>query len=95
MLLIKKREKIDFNDDNSLIQFINKKESDLYESKDNKGNRIIVGIEKGIGLRISTYQSNGWIRINDYYIDKEENKIIRTETYEKGEYDNGRRIEEW
>ena len=60
--------------------------SELYNGKDNEGNIIVFGIDKRVGIRVSTYQSNGWIRINEYTIEKDEegNEYIeRAELYDK------------
>lgn len=69
-----------------LINFIKTAESNVYNGTDEDGNTITVGIQKNVGFRISTYQSNGWIRINNYELvtDDEGNPYIQTsETYEK------------
>lgn len=60
-------------------------ESNLYSGKNTEGEEILISIQNGIGMKISTYQNNNWIRINDYTIINEENNqyIERTETYEK------------
>ena len=36
------------------------------------------------GYRVSTYQSNNWIRINEYILD-ENNEVYMSESYEKGD----------
>lgn len=83
---IEELKQIDFNNDNQLIKVIKNTNSDLYSGKDTEGNNISFGIEKGKGIRVSTYQSNGWIRINEYTIeiDDENNEYIeRAELYTK------------
>lgn len=78
---------IDLEDDNSILDILDKvEEATIYNGKDGEDNDIIVAIEPKSGIRVSTYQSNGWIRINDYDIAEDENRqyyIIRSETYEK------------
>lgn len=83
--ILNKRFNLDENE-KELISFIKLAESDMYSGKDEDGNDIVVGIQKDVGFRISTYQSNGWIRINSYEIveDSEGNPYIQeSETYEK------------
>lgn len=77
---------INFEDDNSLIDAILNCKSDIYTGKDVEGNEIVIATQNSVGIRVSTYQSNGWIRINNYDIAEDENRqyyIIRSETYEK------------
>lgn len=83
--LKEKLEKLDLENDNTIIEFINTMESDLYTGKNSEGEDIVVAIQKNVGMRISTYQKNNWIRINEYTIVNEENYqyIEREEIYEK------------
>lgn len=77
---------IDFENDNSLIDAILNCKSDIYTGKDVEGNEIVIATQNSVGIRVSTYQSNGWIRINNYNIAEDENRqyyIIRSEEYEK------------
>lgn len=77
---------IDFNNDKQLIKVIKNTNSDLFSGKDIDGNQISLGIEKGKGIRVSTYQPNGWIRINEYTLefDDENNEYIeRVEMFTK------------
>lgn len=77
---------INFEDDNSLIDAILNCKSDIYTGKDVEGNEIVIATQNSVGIRVSTYQSNGWIRINNYDIAEDENRqyyIIRSEEYEK------------
>lgn len=77
---------INFEDDNSLIDEILNCKSDIYTGKDVEGNEIVIATQNSVGIRVSTYQSNGWIRINNYDIAEDENRqyyIIRSEEYEK------------
>lgn len=72
---------IDFEDDKSIIKAIKTVKSGIYLGKE-----CIVSVQRNVGIRVSTYQSNGWIRINDYDLGKDElvnEIIIRSETYEK------------
>lgn len=83
--VLNKRFNLDENE-KELISFIKLAESDIYSGKDEDGNSIVVGIQKDVGFKISTCQSNGWIRINNYEIveDDEGNSYIQaSETYER------------
>lgn len=83
---IEELKQLDFSDDKQLIKVIKDTNSDLFSGKDIDGNQISLGIEKGKGIRVSTYQSNGWIRINEYTIefDDENNEYIeRAEMFTK------------
>lgn len=83
---IEELKQLDFSDDKQLIKVIKDTNSDLFSGKDVDGNQISLGIEKGKGIRVSTYQSNGWIRINEYTIefDDENNEYIeRAEMFTK------------
>ena len=78
---------IDLKDDNSILEVLSKvQEGELYTAKNENNEDIIIAIQPNVGLRISTYQSNGWIRINNYDIAEDENRqyyIIRSEEYER------------
>lgn len=80
-----KIEKLDLENDNTIIEFINTMESDLYTGKNSEGEDIVVAIQKNVGMKISTYQKNNWIRIDEYTIRNEVNYqyIEREEMYEK------------
>lgn len=83
---IEELKQLDFSDDKQLIKVIKDTNSDLFSGKYIDGNQISLGIEKGKGIRVSTYQSNGWIRINEYTIefDDENNEYIeRAEMFTK------------
>lgn len=83
---IEELKQLDFSDDKQLIKAIKNTNSDLFSGKDTDGNQISLGIEKGKGIRVSTYQSNGWIRVNEYIIelDDENNEYIeRAEMFTK------------
>ncbi len=77
---------LNFDNDKQLIKFILNVDSNLYNGKNGYGEDISFGIEKGKGIRVSSYQDNGWIRINEYLLEKDdfgEYYIERTESYEK------------
>lgn len=83
---IEELKQLNFSDDKQLIKAIKNTDSNLFSGKDVDGNQISLGIEKGKGIRVSTYQSNGWIRINEYTIefDDENNEYIeRAEMFTK------------
>lgn len=87
---------LDLEEDKSVMEFIDTMDTGLYFGRNADGNDITVGIEKGIGMRISTYQKNNWIRIMDYYTETDEitkqKYIVRTESYEKcGDLENENR----
>lgn len=71
--------------DSDIIKFIKSlKESDYgYYNGTNVDGETIVVFLGADGYRVSTYQSNGWIRINEYIVDNDE--VIRNELYEKGD----------
>lgn len=78
---------LDLKDDNSILEVLSKvQEGELYTAKNENNEDIVIAIQPNVGLRISTYQSNGWIRINTYDIAEDENRqyyIIRSEEYER------------
>lgn len=83
---IEELKQLNFSDDKQLIKAIKNTDSNLFSGKDIDGNQISLGIEKGKGIRVSTYQSNGWIRVNEYTIefDDENNEYIeRAEMFTK------------
>lgn len=83
---IEELKQLNFSDDKQLIKTIKNIDSNLFSGKDIDGNQISLGIEKGKGIRVSTYQSNGWIRVNEYTIefDNENNEYIeRAEMFTK------------
>ena len=83
---IEELKQLNFSDDKQLIKVIKNTDSNLFSGKDIDGNQISLGIEKGKGIRVSTYQSNGWIRVNEYTIefDDENNEYIeRAEMFTK------------
>ena len=83
---IEELKQLNFSDDKQLIKAIKNTDSNLFSGKDIDGNQISLGIEKGKGIRVSTYQSNGWIRVNEYTIefDDENNEYVeRAEMFTK------------
>lgn len=77
---------IDFSDDDQLIDLILDTECGLYEGTNSDGEEITISVQKNVGIRVRTYQNNGWIRINDYDLDEDEFRqyyIERSESYEK------------
>ena len=71
---------IDFTDDNSIINFINNNEAEAMTGTNSDGETIVMSVQKGINLSISTYLDNGFIRTTIYTIDDE--NLIREELYE-------------
>lgn len=73
--------------DVELLDLIIGTESDLYSGTDEEGNLITLGIEKGVGLKKTTHQSNGWMRIDEYSVEryKEDNSLYvnQSEYYNK------------
>jgi len=74
--------KIDFNNDESIIRFINNIDADtkLMSGTNSDGNTIVISAEKGVCLKLDTYLDNGFIRSNIYTID--DNDLIKEEIYE-------------
>lgn len=72
-------------DRDKFIDFITNCESDMYSGKNEDNEGIVISIQKDIGIKVSTYQSNGWIRVNNYTLSKEDGytDIIMEETFEK------------
>lgn len=73
-------------EEKKFIDFILNCESNMYSGKDEDGNTIVVSIEKNSGARVSTYQDNGWIRVVDYDVVKDEDDSLYvqcSETYER------------
>lgn len=62
-------------------QFKNKEyEQSLYSSKDEDGNDVVVMIGQ-YGFNIHTNQPNGWIRVDSYEYDEENDTWFYTESY--------------
>lgn len=77
---------LDFSNDKQVMQFIQETSSDIIAATNVDGEDLVIGIDTGTAMRVSTYQKNGWTRIMDYEIveDDEGNPYIeRTESYEK------------
>lgn len=49
--------------------FIENEESSLYGGKNEDGEDVAVMMSQGIGMTITTFQQNGWVRKNDYGAD--------------------------
>lgn len=62
-----------------IAEFIAEHESKTYEGKNGDGERLTATVEKGVGMTVHTYQSNGKIRVNTY--NKEGFQV--TETFEE------------
>lgn len=76
----------DLNNDKEVIKLIQEVESDILAGTFSNGESLSLRIQKNVGLTISTYQDNGWIRINNYELIKDDfNDIVleRSESYEK------------
>lgn len=56
-------------------------EPDIYTSSNEDGEMLAVTVKSKYEFRVSTYQNNGWTRINDYVYD--EGCWTMSETYEK------------
>ena len=54
----------------------------LFTSTNENNDNVVIGIDKD-GFRISTHQSNGWVRTNEYTYDKDNKEWIEEESYEK------------
>lgn len=74
------------DNEKEFADFVMNCESDIFNGYNSDGEAITTAIEKGVGVRISTYQNNGWIRINSYYLSFNEDgnpEVTETEEYEK------------
>ena len=82
--LIKKLNSICTDEDNKkFIKSISENDLGYYDGTNVDGETILVFICSN-GYRVSTYQSNNWIRINEYILD-ENNEVYMSESYEKGD----------
>lgn len=72
-------------DNEKFIDFITNCENDIYSGKNEDGEDMIIQTQKGVGIKVSTYQSNGWIRVNNYTLSNEDGytDIIMEETFER------------
>lgn len=76
----------DLNNDKEVIKLIQEVGSDILTGTFSNGEKFSLRIQKDVGLTIATYQDNGWIRINNYELVKDDfNDIVleRSESYEK------------
>ena len=82
--LIKKLNSICTDEDNKkFIKSISENDFGYYDGTNVDGETILVFICSN-GYRVSTYQDNGWIRINEYTLDINGDLVI-SESYEKGD----------
>ena len=82
--LIKKLNSICTDEDNKkFIKSISENDLGYYDGTNVDGKTILVFICSN-GYRVSTYQDNGWIRINEYTLDVD-GDIVISEYYEKGD----------
>lgn len=82
--LIKKLNSICTDEDNKkFIKSISENDLGYYDGTNVDGETILVFICSN-GYRVSTYQDNGWVRINEYILD-ENNEVYMSESYEKGD----------
>lgn len=82
--LIKKLNSICTDEDNKkFIKSISENDLGYYDGTNVDGETILVFICSN-GYRVSTYQDNGWIRINEYTLDIDGDLVI-SESYEKGD----------
>lgn len=54
----------------------------LYTSRNEDGCDILLGVQQGVGFDIHTNQENGWIRVDSYDYDVENNTWTQSESYE-------------
>lgn len=76
---------IEMEDVESTKAFIREKESGVYEGKTIDGNRVIIMQQRGVGMKVSTLQDNGWWRVTEYDADG----ICESESYEKEVTEDG------
>lgn len=71
-------------DKEKFVEFIMNCDNDMYSGKNEDGEEIVVATQRFTGIKVSTYQKNGWIRVNDYTLSIDENGIdvIMSETFE-------------
>lgn len=60
------KEQIDFTEPNSVKEAIQTLESSVYGGKNVDGEKVIVLLQRNIGMTVHVHQSNGWIRVDDY-----------------------------
>lgn len=73
-------------EEKEFIDFIMNTDSELYNGRNSDGETVVVGVQKGVGIQVSTYQSNGWIRINRFELVEDDEKnlyINQSEEYTK------------
>ena len=74
---------IDWHDDYMIRDFINNNNFEIFTAKNQDGETVIFGIVQGKRIEITTYQKNGWIRINVYTIDNDSPIFIIGEEFYK------------
>jgi hypothetical protein len=67
-----------FSDILSRRDFIQNTESGIYGGVNEEGENVMVFVDKGRGMDIRTFQSNGWLQV----LDIDENGIIQGELFE-------------
>lgn len=73
-------------EETEFIDFIMNTDSELYDGRNSAGETVVVGVQKGAGIQVSTYQDNGWIRINRFELVEDDEKnlyIEQSETYDR------------
>ena len=78
-ILERKINKINWNNDSSIIKFINNTETDLVVGENIDGEYTVIQISNGKSMKVYTHKPNGYIKINRYIIDNE--NLIREETF--------------
>lgn len=57
---------LSFGDYEEIKAFINNTESGIYQGVNTDKEKVFVFLDKGKGMDVKTYQTNGWIRVNSY-----------------------------
>lgn len=60
----------------------NNYDENIYTSSNENNENLIIERKRDY-LKISTFQNNGWVRINIYHYDRETNSWLEEEVYEK------------
>lgn len=58
-----------FDTKDGLEDFLTNTPSGFYKGFNTNGEMVTVDINQGEGMELTTYQDNGWVRINEHYID--------------------------
>jgi hypothetical protein len=67
-----------FSDIKTRKAFIDNTESGMYGGKNEEGEDVMVMLDRGVGMDIYTYQSNGWVQV----LDIDENGAIQGELFD-------------